>query len=72
MKVTVVLEQGPNNWGAHAPNLDDVVLSTGDTRNETINRFRAALARLIKYKHEEGLPAPDVMEPEIHETVSVQ
>ncbi len=70
MIVTVVLEQGPNNWGAHAPDLDDVVFSTGDTREETISRFRDALRGLIQYKNEEGLPAPDVTGLEIREMVA--
>ena len=67
MKITVVLEEGPNNWGAHAPDLDDVVIATGDTREETIANFRDALNGLIKYKHEEGLPAPNVTELEFQE-----
>jgi len=70
MIVTVVLEQGPNNWGAHAPDLDDVVFSTGDTREETISRFRDALRGLIQYKHEEGLPTPNVTGLEIREMVA--
>ena len=70
MKVTVVLEQGENNWGAHAPDLDDCVIATGKTREEAIARFRDALHGLIKYKREEGLPAPDVTELEIRETVA--
>lgn len=71
MIVTVVLEEGPNNWGAHAPDLDDVVIATGDTREETIANFRNALNGLIKYKHEEGLPAPDVTGLEFREMVAV-
>ena len=70
MKVTVVLEEGPNNWGAHAPDLDDVVIATGDTREETIANFRNALNGLIKYKQEEGLPAPDVTELEFRDLVA--
>lgn len=70
MIVTVVLEQGPNNWGAHAPDLEDTVFSTGATREETISRFRDALRGLIQYKHEEGLPAPDVTELEIRELIA--
>ena len=70
MIVTVVLEQGPNNWGAYAPDLKDCVFSTGATREETISRFRDALHGLIKYKNEEGLPAPDVTEPEIRELIA--
>lgn len=71
MKITVILEQGEHNWGAHAPDLDDCVIATGKTREETLSRFRGALNSLIKYKREEGLPAPDVTELEIRETVAV-
>lgn len=70
MKVTVILEQGENNWGAHAPDLDDCIIATGKTREETIARFRDALHGLIKYKQEEGLPAPNVTELEIRETIA--
>ena len=70
MIVTVVLEQGPNNWGAYAPDLEDCVIACGDTREETISRFRDALRGLIQYKDEEGLPAPDVTELEIREMVA--
>ena len=70
MKVLVILEEGPNNWGAHAPDLDDCVIATGHTREETISRFRDALNGLIRYKHEEGLPAPDVTELEFRELVA--
>ena len=71
MKITVILEQGEHNWGAHAPDLDDCVIATGETREETIARFRDALHGLIKYKREEGLPAPDVTELEIREMMAV-
>lgn len=58
--------------GAYAPDLDDCVIATGKTREETVARFRDALHGLIKYKHEEGLPAPNVTELEIRETVAAQ
>ncbi len=45
----------------------DVSFATGDTREETIANFRDALNGLIKCKHEEGLPAPDVTEMEFRE-----
>ncbi len=69
MTVTVILEQGESNWGAHAPDLEDCVVATGGTREETISNFRDALRGLIQYKHEEGLPAPDVTGLEIREMV---
>ena len=70
MKIDVVLEWVNTNWSAYAPDLDDVVFATGDTREETIANFRDALHGLIKYKNEEGLPAPNVTELEIRETVA--
>ena len=71
MKITVVLEHGAENWGAYAPDLEDSVVAVGDTREETITRFRDALHGLIRYKQEEGLPVPDVTELEIRELVAV-
>ena len=70
MKTNVILEWAETNWCAYAPDLDDVVFATGDTREETLARFRDALRGLIQYKREEGLPAPDVTELEIRETVA--
>lgn len=70
MKIDVILEWANMNWSAYATDLDDVVFATGDTREETISNFRDALSGLIKHKHEEGLPAPDVTELEIRETVA--
>ena len=70
MKIDVLLEWAGSNWCAYAPDLEDTVFSTGTTREETISRFRDALRGLIQYKHEEGLPAPDVTELEIRETVA--
>ena len=55
MKITVVLEHGEENWGAYAPDLEDCVVAVGDTREETITRFRDALRGLIRYKQEKGL-----------------
>jgi len=70
MTVTVVLEQMPNNWCAHAPDLDDVVLATGATREETVSRFRDALRGLAQLKREEGKAFPIVTELQILETVA--
>lgn len=69
MKVDVVIEWAGSNWCAFAPDLDDVVVATGATRDETIERFRDALRGLADYKRDEGLPFPDVSEIEIRETL---
>ena len=70
MKIDVIIERAGNNWSAYAPDLDDVVVATGDTREETVSNFRDALRGLIQHKHQEGLAAPDVTELEIRETVA--
>ncbi len=70
MIVTVVLEQLPGNWCAHAPDLDDVVVATGATREETISRFREALRGLAQLKQEEGKAFPAVTNLQILETIA--
>lgn len=69
MTLTVVLERTPNNWGAFAPDLDDSVIATGNTRDEAIQNFRDALLDLFDYKREQGQTYPDVTNLEIRETV---
>ncbi len=71
MKVDVIVEWAGNNWCAYAPDLADVVVATGATRDETILRFRDALHGLMDYKRDGGQPMPDVTELEIRETVAV-
>ena len=69
MKIDVLLEWVGSNWCAYAPDLEDTVFSTGSTREETISRFQDALHGLVQYKHEEGLPVPDITELEFREMV---
>ncbi len=68
--ITVVLEQGPNNWGAYTPDDIGCVIATADTREEVIAQFRSALEFHLKVMREEGMPTPDVTELEIRETVA--
>lgn len=70
MKTDVILEWAGTNWCAYAPDLEDSVIATGGTREETITRFRDALRGLMQYKREEGLPVPNVTELEIRELVA--
>lgn len=72
MKVDVVIERAGGNWCAFAPDLEDVVVATGATRDETVERFREALRGLADYKRRAGLPFPDVTELEIRETLEVR
>ena len=71
MKVDVIVERAGQNWCAYAPDLEDVVVATGATRDETIDKFRDALRGLMDYKRDEGQPVPDVTELEIRETMAV-
>ncbi len=68
--VTVILEQGPNNWGAYTPDDIGSVIATGATREETIEQFRSALEFHLRVMREKGMPTPDVTELEIRETVA--
>jgi predicted RNase H-like HicB family nuclease len=67
MTVTVVLEQMPGNWCAHAPGLADSINATGKTREAVIRNFRDAMLDLFDYKREQGEEVPDVTALEIHE-----
>ncbi len=67
MIVTVILEQMPNNWCAHAPGLIDSINATGKTREAVIRNFRDAMLDLFDYKLEQGEEIPDVTALEIHE-----
>lgn len=70
MIVNVVLEQMPRNWCAYTPDDIGVVVATGTTREKTIESFRDALHVHLQAMREEGLPAPDITELEIRETVA--
>ena len=56
--LTVVVERAGNDWYAYAPDLADVVVATGSTQDENLDRFRDALQGLMGYKREEGRPRP--------------
>lgn len=65
MTLTVVVEKAQGNWGAYAPDLEDSVIATGDTREEAIQNFRDALLDLFDYKREQGRVVPDVTALEV-------
>jgi predicted RNase H-like HicB family nuclease len=69
MTLTVVLEKTTDSWGAFAPDLEDSVIATGDTRDETIANFRDALLDLFDHKREQGQTYPEITGLEIRETV---
>jgi len=68
--IIVILEQGPNNWGAYTPDNIGCVIATAATRAEVIARFRSGLAFHLEVMREEGMPTPDVTELEIREMVA--
>jgi predicted RNase H-like HicB family nuclease len=72
MILTVIVEKSPGNWGAYAPNLEDSIIATGDTREEAIQNFRDALLDLMDYKREQGRDTPNITALEIRETREVE
>ena len=71
MKVDVIAERAGQNWCDYTPDDIGVVVSTGQTREETIKNFRAALRTHLEVMREEGLPTPEVAELEIRETMAM-
>jgi len=72
MTLTVVVEKAQENWGAYAPDLEDAVIATGDTREEAIQNFRDALFDLFDYKREQGRVVPDVTALEVRDTLEIE
>ena len=65
MKYAVVIEKGPNSYGAHVPDLPGCV-AAAETREEVYTLIREAIALYVKALKEEGLPVP---EPQSYELV---
>ena len=59
MKYVVVYEQTPNNWSAYVPDLPGCI-ATGDTREETEQLIREAVALHIEslLTYQEPVPPP--------------
>ena len=59
MKYVVVYEQAPNNWAAYVPDLPGCV-AAGDTREETEQLIREAIALHVESlrQHGEEVPRP--------------
>ena len=67
MKYAVVIERGPNSYGAHVPDLPGCV-AAANTRDEVYTLIRDAIQMYIEALEEEGLPVP---EPQSYELVEV-
>jgi predicted RNase H-like HicB family nuclease len=53
-RVTVVLEDGDDNWGAYVPAVP-VTLATGKTRGDVLRNIEEALTELFQLHHEEAM-----------------
>ena len=67
MEYAVVIERGPNSYGAHVPDLPGCV-AAASTRDEVYALIREAVQMYIEALEEEGLPVP---EPQSYELVEV-
>ena len=57
MTFVVVYEQAPNNWAAYVPDLPGCV-AVGDTREESAQLIREAIALHVESLHRHGDPVP--------------
>jgi len=57
MKYLVILEPGPESWGAHVPDLPGCI-AVGETREEAAALIRDAVAMHVDGLREEGAPVP--------------
>jgi predicted RNase H-like HicB family nuclease len=57
MRYMVVVEQGENSWGAHAPDLPGCI-AVAETRPEVLRLMREAIDFHIEGLKEDGLPVP--------------
>lgn len=57
MKYAVVIEKGPESYGAHAPDLPGCV-AAGESRGEVIRLIREAIEFHIEGLRADGQPVP--------------
>jgi predicted RNase H-like HicB family nuclease len=57
MRYTIILERGPKNFSAYAPDFPGCV-AAADTETETISLMKAALEMHIEDMRERGEPIP--------------
>ena len=67
----VRLEGSPGGWGATASDENGLIVATGTTREEVVERFRGALKQHMEVARDLGREVPDVTELEIRELVPV-
>jgi predicted RNase H-like HicB family nuclease len=67
MRYSIIIERGPNNFSAYAPDFPGCV-AAADTEEETIKLVREALAMHIEDMRQRGEPIPapsSVLEVEV-------
>ncbi len=57
MRYTIILEKGPANFSAYAPDFPGCV-AAADTEEQTVNLMKEALAMHIEDMRKRGLPVP--------------
>jgi predicted RNase H-like HicB family nuclease len=57
MNYLVVIEEAKSNFSAYVPDLPGCVV-TGETKEETLQRMREAIAMHLDGLREDGLPIP--------------
>jgi len=65
MQYVVILEEGPESWGAYVPDLPGCV-SVGETQEEALKLIREAIEFHLDGMKEDGYPIP---EPHSHSEV---
>ena len=58
MRYAIVIEKGPNSFGAYVPDLPGCV-AAADTQSEVIDLIREAISAHLDMMREEGLPIPE-------------
>jgi len=58
MRYTIIIERGPNNFSAYAPDFPGCV-AAADTEVETIKLMQEALAMHIENMRQRGEPIPE-------------
>ena len=58
MRYTIIIERGPGNFSAYAPDFPGCV-AAGDTEEETITLMEEALALHIEDLRDRGEPIPE-------------
>ena len=73
MKINVLIEKSKNNWAASSNDeiLNGSITVTGETRDDVLANFRAALLDLSEFNTSRGIPKSNVTEMEIHELIPV-